>query len=193
MTTVTMTINDKTVSGEVDERTLLIEFIRDVGLLTGTHAGCYEARCGCCAVELNGKTVKSCNLLALQAQNGTIYTVESLSQQRVAPVIHITTQTLASVYKPLDAMSSNEVDLHPLQAAFHKCHALQCGFCTPGMLMVLKNFLEENPNPTRAEVRVAISGNLCRCTGYQHIVDAAMEAARVMRGEVSADRELEAI
>lgn len=193
MTTVTMTINDKTVSGEVDERTLLIEFIRDVGLLTGTHAGCYEARCGCCAIELNGKTVKSCNLLALQAQNGTIYTVESLSQQRVAPVTHITTQTLASVYKPLDAMSSNKVDLHPLQAAFHKCHALQCGFCTPGMLMVLKNFLEENPDPTRAEVRVAISGNLCRCTGYQHIVDAAMEAARVMRGEANADSELEAV
>ena len=193
MTTVTMTINDKTVSGEVDERTLLIEFIRDVGLLTGTHAGCYEARCGCCAVELNGKTVKSCNLLALQAQGGTIYTVESLSQQRVAPVTHITTQTLASVYKPLDAMSSNEVDLHPLQAAFHKCHALQCGFCTPGMLMVLKNFLEENPNPTRAEVRVAISGNLCRCTGYQHIVDAAMEAACVMRGEAKTAPELEAV
>lgn len=193
MTTVTMTINDKTVSGEVDERTLLIEFIRDVGLLTGTHAGCYEARCGCCAVELDGKTVKSCNLLALQAQNGTIYTVESLSQQRVTPVTHITTQTLASVYKPLDAMSSNEVDLHPLQAAFHKCHALQCGFCTPGMLMVLKNFLEENPNPTRAEVRVAISGNLCRCTGYQHIVDAAMEAARVMRGETKTAPELEAV
>ncbi len=191
MTKITMTINGKTVRGDVDERTLLIEFIRDVGHLTGTHAGCYEARCGCCAVDLNGATVKSCNVLALQAQDATIYTVESLSQQRVTPVTHITTQTLASVYKPLDAMSSNKVDLHPLQAAFHKCHALQCGFCTPGMLMVLKNFLEENPNPTRTEVRVAISGNLCRCTGYQHIVDAAMEAAQVMRGATETTPALE--
>lgn len=193
MTKVTMTINDVAVSGDVDERTLLIEFIRDVGHLTGTHAGCYEARCGCCAVELNGKTVKSCNLLALQAQDGAVYTVESLSQQRVAPVIHITTQTLASVYRPLDAMASNKVDLHPLQTAFHRCHALQCGFCTPGMLMVLKSFLEENPNPTRMEVREAISGNLCRCTGYQHIIDAAMEAAAVMRGESEAAPSLEAV
>jgi carbon-monoxide dehydrogenase small subunit len=193
MTTVTMAINDKAVSGDIDERTLLIEFIRDVGLLTGTHAGCYEARCGCCAVELNGQTVKSCNVLALQADKGSVYTVESLSQQRVAPVTHITTQTLASVYKPLDAMASNKVDLHPLQAAFHKCHALQCGFCTPGMLMVLKSFLEENPTPTRAEVRVAISGNLCRCTGYQHIIDAAMEAAEVLRKEKEATPALEAV
>ncbi|CCB63420.1 MULTISPECIES: (2Fe-2S)-binding protein [unclassified Hyphomicrobium] len=191
MTKITMTINGKPVMGDVDERTLLIDFIRDVGHLTGTHAGCYEARCGCCAVDLNGSTVKSCNLLALQAEGATVYTVESLSQQRVAPVTHITTQTLASVYKPLDAMSSHAVDLHPLQAAFHRCHALQCGFCTPGMLMVLKNFLEENPNPTRTEVRVAISGNLCRCTGYQHIVDAAMEAARVMRGEAETTSALE--
>jgi carbon-monoxide dehydrogenase small subunit len=183
MIKLSMNINGKTISADVDERMLLIEFIRDVGLLTGTHAGCYEARCGCCAVEMDGKTVKSCNLLALQAQGSEISTVEGLSKQRVAPISHITTQTLASVYKPLDAKASHMADLHPLQTAFHQCHALQCGFCTPGMLMVLKGFLDENPNPTRMEVREAISGNLCRCTGYQHIVDAAMRAAAVMRGE----------
>jgi carbon-monoxide dehydrogenase small subunit len=187
MSKISMKINGRTVSADVDERMLLIEFIRDVGLLTGTHAGCYEARCGCCAVEMNGATVKSCNVLALQAEDAEILTVEALSTQRVAPISHITTQTLASVYKPLDAKASHLADLHPLQTAFHECHALQCGFCTPGMLMVLKGFLEENPNPSRGEVREAISGNLCRCTGYQHIVDAAMRAAAVMRGETVDD------
>ncbi len=187
MTKISMKINGRTVSADVDERMLLIEFIRDVGLLTGTHAGCYEARCGCCAVEMDGATVKSCNVLALQAEGADILTVEALSRQRVAPISHITTQTLASVYKPLDAKASHITDLHPLQTAFHKCHALQCGFCTPGMLMVLKGFLEENPSPTRVEVREAISGNLCRCTGYQHIVDAAMRAAAMMRGETVDD------
>ena len=187
MTKISMKINGRTVSADVDERMLLIEFIRDVGLLTGTHAGCYEARCGCCAVEMDGATVKSCNVLALQAEGADILTVEALSRQRVAPISHITTQTLASVYKPLDAKASHITDLHPLQTAFHRCHALQCGFCTPGMLMVLKGFLEENPSPTRVEVREAISGNLCRCTGYQHIVDAAMRAAAMMRGETVDD------
>ena len=136
---------------------------------------------------MDGATVKSCNVLALQAEGADILTVEALSRQRVAPISHITTQTLASVYKPLDAKASHITDLHPLQTAFHKCHALQCGFCTPGMLMVLKGFLEENPSPTRVEVREAISGNLCRCTGYQHIVDAAMRAAAMMRGETVDD------
>jgi carbon-monoxide dehydrogenase small subunit len=180
MPRITININGRAVSSDIDERMLLIEFIRDVAGLTGTHAGCYEARCGCCAVELDGASVKSCNVLALQADGKSLSTVESLSQQRLAPVEHITTQSLAGVYVPLEAMSSNLEDLHPLQAAFHRCHALQCGFCTPGMLMVLKNFLAEHPRPTRQEVRAAISGNLCRCTGYQHIVDAAMEAAAIM-------------
>ena len=183
MTQVTMTVNGRSVSGDIDERTLLLEFIRDVAGHTGTHAGCYEARCGCCAVELDGETVKSCNMLALQAESCAVLTVESLSQQRLAPVEHITTQSLAAVYKPLDAIGAQATDLHPLQQAFHECHALQCGFCTPGMLMVLKSFLEHNPHPTRDEVRMAISGNLCRCTGYQHIVDAAMLAAERMHPE----------
>ena len=183
MAQATMTINGRNVSATIDERMLLLEFIRDVAGQTGTHAGCYEARCGCCAVELDGETVKSCNMLALQADGGTVLTVEGLSQQRLAAVEHITTQSLAAVYVPLEAMGSQKGDLHPLQQAFHECHALQCGFCTPGMLMVLKGFLKHNPRPTREEVRMAISGNLCRCTGYQHIVDAAMKAAEMMHPE----------
>ena len=185
MVQVTMQVNGRQVGANVDERTLLIDFIRDTAGLTGTHAGCLEARCGCCAVELDGQTVKSCNVLALQAAGCEVFTVESLAQQRLAPVEHITTQSLAAVYKPLEAMGSQAVDLHPLQEEFHNCHALQCGFCTPGMLMVLKGFLEQNPRPTREEVRMAISGNLCRCTGYQHIVDAAMRAVVRMHPEAA--------
>ncbi len=180
MVQISMQVNGKTVAGNIDERMLLIDFIRDVANLTGTHAGCLEARCGCCAVELDGMTVKSCNVLALQAEGSAVFTVESLSQQKLKPVDHITTQSLAGMYAPLEAIGSSEADLHPIQTAFHVCHALQCGFCTPGMLMVLKGFLEDNPAPTRDEVRLAISGNICRCTGYQHIVDAAMMAAESM-------------
>lgn len=181
MQTMTLTINGTEITAEVDERTLLLEFIRDVAGYTGTHNGCLEARCGCCAVEVDGDVVKSCNVLALQVAGHSVTTVEGLAPQRVAPLEHITTQSLAGVYRPLDALGAQYDDLHPLQAAFHECHALQCGFCTPGMLMVLKDYLEDNPEPTREDVRKAISGNLCRCTGYQHIVDAAMQAAETMR------------
>ena len=180
MVKVSIDVNGKSISCDIDERMLLIEFIRDVAGLTGTHAGCYEARCGCCVVDLDGDSVKSCNVLALQADGKAVQTVESLSQQRLSPLKHITTQSLAGVYVPLEAMASNTKDLHPLQLAFHRCHALQCGFCTPGMLMVLKGYLAEENNPTRDQVRTAIAGNLCRCTGYQHIVDAAMQAAAIM-------------
>jgi carbon-monoxide dehydrogenase small subunit len=175
-------INGRLVTAEVDERLLLLEFIRDVAGLTGTHNGCLEARCGCCAVELDGKIVKSCNVLACQAAGRSVNTVESLCTRRLTPVLHITTQTLARVYKPLEQVGVDDNFLHPLQEAFHRLHALQCGFCTPGMLMVLKNFLDENPCPTREQVRLAISGNLCRCTGYHNIVDAAMDAAAVLAG-----------
>ncbi|MCW2943743.1 MAG: hypothetical protein JWR24_460 [Actinoallomurus sp.] len=181
MQQITLTINGKSVTAEVDERTLLLEFIRDVAGYTGTHNGCMEARCGCCAVEVDGEIVKSCNVLALQVAGRSVTTVEGLSPQRLRPLEHITTQSLAGVYKPLDALGADAKDLHPLQSAFHRKHALQCGFCTPGMLMVLKDYLEDNPEPTREDVRRAISGNLCRCTGYQHIVDAAMDAAQQMR------------
>jgi carbon-monoxide dehydrogenase small subunit len=178
---ISLTVNGKDVTATVDERTLLLEFVRDVAGYTGTHNGCLEARCGCCAVEVDGAVVKSCNVLALQVAGSSVTTVEGLSPQRVRPVEHITTQSLANVYEPLSALSGHADDLHPLQAAFHRRHALQCGFCTPGMLMVLRDFLAENPDPSRTEVRGAICGNLCRCTGYQHIVDAAMEAAEEMR------------
>jgi len=187
MPDVTITINGRAVTAAIDERMLLLEFIREVAGLTGTHNGCMEARCGCCAVELNGGIVKSCNVLALQAAGGAVSTVEGLSPRQLHPVEHITTQTLAGVFKPLDALGANPKTFHPLQEAFHRRHALQCGFCTPGMLMVLKSYLEENPNPTRDDVRRAILGNLCRCTGYQHIIDAAMDAAAVMAGGKAGD------
>jgi carbon-monoxide dehydrogenase small subunit len=183
MPEIAISINGRIVRADVDERLLLLEFIREVAGFTGTHNGCLEARFGCCAVELDGMIVKSCNVLARQAAGRSVATVESLTPLGTVPVEHITTQTLAGVYKPLESIGADGKHMHPLQQAFHRCHALQCGFCTPGMLMVLKNFLAETPNPTRAEVRRAISGNLCRSTGYQHIVDAAMEAAAVLRGE----------
>lgn len=185
MQQITITINGSEVSAEIDERTLLLEFIRDVAGLTGTHNGCLEARCGCCAVEVDGEIVKSCNVLAVQVAGSSVSTVEGLSPQRLTPLEHITTQSLANVYRPLSALGADAATLHPLQASFHRKHALQCGFCTPGMLMVLTNYLKENTDPTREDIRRAISGNLCRCTGYQHIVDAAMDAAQAMRLEAS--------
>lgn len=180
MTEIAIEINGRVVAAEIDDRLLLLEFIRDMAGLTGTHNGCMEARCGCCAVELDGKIVKSCNVLARQAAGKRVSTVEGLSPQHVRPVEHITTQSLAGIYKPLDALGVDTKAFHPLQQAFHECHALQCGFCTPGMLMVLNNFLRKCPDPTRDQVRHAIAGNLCRCTGYQHIVDAAMMAATAL-------------
>jgi carbon-monoxide dehydrogenase small subunit len=183
MQEVTITINGRAVTASVDERTLLLEFVRDVAGDTGTHNGCLEARCGCCAIEVDGDIVKSCNVLAVQADGRMVTTIEGLAPQRLTPLEHVTTQSLAGMYQPLDVMGADAADLHPLQAAFHRKHAVQCGFCTPGMVMVLKNYLEENPDPSRAEVRRAMAGNLCRCTGYQHIVDAVMDAAGEMRGE----------
>lgn len=185
MQDVTITVNGTEVTADIDERTLLLEYIRDVAGLTGTHNGCLEARCGCCSVEVDGDIVKSCNVLALQVNGKSVTTIEGLSPQRLRPVEHITSQSLAGMYEPLEVLGADANDLHPVQAAFHKCHALQCGFCTPGMVMVLKNYLEENPEPTRDDVRTAIAGNLCRCTGYQHIIDAGMQAAEQMRAGCS--------
>lgn len=191
MQDVTITINGTDVTGHIDERTLLLEFIRDVAGQTGTHNGCMEARCGCCSVEVDGAIVKSCNVLALQVAGRSVTTIEGLSPQRLRPVEQITSQSLAGMYAPLEAMGADVNDLHPVQVAFHKCHALQCGFCTPGMVMVIKNYLEENPTPTRDQMRTAIAGNLCRCTGYQHIIDAGMMAAEDMRSQ-TATSELQA-
>lgn len=140
---------------EVEARLLLSDFLRHELGLTGTHVGCEHGVCGACTVLFDGEPVRSCLLLAVQADGHVIETVEGL-----AP---------------------SEAELHPLQRAFWEKHGLQCGYCTPGMLMVLKVFLAEHPNPTEEEIREAISGNLCRCTGYQNIVEAALYAAQLMR------------
>lgn len=149
--TVTITINDETFTQSVPIRMPLVDFIRDVASLTGTHIGCtYEGVCGACTVQLDGTAVKSCLMLAVQADGRAITTVEGLARNG---------------------------ELSPLQAAFTDHHALQCGFCTSGILMNMDEFLKRNPNPTDDEIRRALVGNLCRCTGYAHIVDAVRDAA----------------
>ncbi len=140
-----VTVNGKSYQQTIDPRTLLSDFLRNDLGLTGTHVGCEHGVCGACTVLLDGKSVRSCLLFAPQVHNQEVLTVEGLGT--------------------ID-------DLHPLQEAFREAHALQCGFCTPGILTTLVPYLEENPNPTEEEIREAISGNLCRCTGYQHIIDA---------------------
>ena len=158
---VAVTVNGRRYERAVEPRLLLSDFLRrDLGL-TGTHVGCEHGVCGACTVLLDGEPVRSCLLLAVQADGHELATVEGL-----AP---------------------GPDRLHPLQEAFWECHALQCGFCTPGFLMTLVPFLEENPDPSEDEIRHALSGNLCRCTGYQHIVDAvlrAKEKARAAPAEV---------
>ena len=153
MAKVTLTVNGRTVSGECEDRTLLVHFIREKLGLTGTHVGCDTTQCGTCVVHMDGKSIKSCSILAVQASGSSITTIEGLS-------------------------SGGE--LHPVQAAFKEHHGLQCGFCTPGMLMRAYRFLQENPNPTEAEIRMGMSGNLCRCTGYQNIVKAVQQGAAAM-------------
>jgi carbon-monoxide dehydrogenase small subunit len=148
---VSVTVNGTSHQREVEPRLLLSDFLRhDLGL-TGTHVGCEHGVCGACTILLDGEPVRSCLMLAVQADGHQLTTVEGLAP---APG-----------------------ELHPLQQAFWEAHGLQCGFCTPGFLMTLVPFLEENPSPTEDEVRHALSGNLCRCTGYQHIVDAVLLAA----------------
>ncbi len=143
---VTVTINGSTYEREIVARLLLSDFIRHELGLTGTHVGCEHGVCGACTVQLDGQAARSCLMFAVQANNRHITTVEGLT--------------------------TSQDQLHPLQAAFREAHGLQCGFCTPGILMTLLPFLEENPHPSEHEIRTALSGNLCRCTGYQHIVDA---------------------
>ena len=173
-----VTINGRPFEAEVDERTLLVELLRDEADLTGTHAGCWEARCGCCAVLVNGGAVKSCNVLALQVDGADITTVEGLAEERLVP--------FGESAEPQSFIEARTIDvdtLHPLQAAFRDHGAVQCGFCTPGMLMVLIDLLDRNPDPNEEQVREAIRGNLCRCTGYQKIIDATLDAAGRLRGE----------
>jgi carbon-monoxide dehydrogenase small subunit len=155
MSTVSMKVNGKPVSADVDSRTLLVQFLREALRLTGTHVGCDTSQCGACVVHLDGKAVKSCTTLALSCEGAEVMTIEGL-----APVGGA---------------------LHPMQAAFREFHALQCGFCTPGMLIAAMDFLNTNPSPSEDEVREALSAVLCRCTGYQNIVKAVMVAAARMR------------
>lgn len=149
-----VTVNGRTVEREVPARMLLSDFIRQELQLTGTHVGCEHGVCGACTVILDGRTTRSCLTFAVQVDGAEISTVESLGTVN---------------------------NLHPLQAAFWEKHGLQCGFCTPGMLLTAKELLARNPDPTREEVADAISGNLCRCTGYQTIIDSIMAAAETLR------------
>jgi carbon-monoxide dehydrogenase small subunit len=148
-------VNGDTIQADVDVRLTLVDFLRYSAHLTGTHVGCEHGVCGACTVLVDGCSTRSCLMLAVQANGRNVTTVEGLADE--------------------------DGTLHPLQAAFRQHHALQCGFCTPGMLTTLMELLEENPDPSEGEVREAISGNLCRCTGYNSIVAAALSAARVMR------------
>jgi len=149
-TEITLTVNGRKVAKAVEPRTLLVHFLREELSLTGTHIGCETSHCGACTVDLDGKSVKSCTLFAVQANGSQVLTVEGLAQGG---------------------------KLHPLQEGFHQEHGLQCGFCTPGMMIRAHRLLADNPSPSEAEIRAGMSGNLCRCTGYQNIVKAVQYAA----------------
>ena len=151
--TITVTVNGTAHTAEVEQRTLLVHFLRETLNLTGTHIGCDTSTCGCCTVHLDGETVLSCSLLAVQADGGAVRTVEGLEQNG---------------------------ELHPIQRAFHENHGLQCGFCTPGMMMSALGVIEQHPDASDDEIREALEGNLCRCTGYQNIVAAVRSAADEM-------------
>ena len=149
---VSMTVNGKSVTASIDPRTLLSQFIREQLQLTGTHVGCDTAQCGACTIHLNGRAVKSCSMLAAQAGGAAITTIEGLA-------------------------SGADGKMHPMQEAFRDCHGLQCGFCTPGMVMSACQLLADNPKPTEAEIRAGLEGNICRCTGYHNIVRAVQQVA----------------
>ena len=160
---ITLTVNGKTHSREVEPRLLLSDFLRHELGLTGTHVGCEHGVCGACTILLDGEAMRSCLMFAVQADGHEISTVEGLAPASSTHVL------------------AGEMSLHPLQQAFWEAHGLQCGYCTPGILITLVPFLRDNPDPTEEEIRHALSGNLCRCTGYQHIVDAVKLAAEKMR------------
>jgi aerobic carbon-monoxide dehydrogenase small subunit len=162
MTSLKVRVNGKDVAKDVEPRLLLVHFIRDVLDLTGTHVGCDTTNCGACTILLDGKSVKSCTMFAVQADGREITTIEG--------------------------MQAADGELHPIQKAFWENHGLQCGYCTPGMVMQAAWLLRENPDPTEREIRLGISGNLCRCTGYQNIVKSIEEAAKTMRSGEKARR-----
>ncbi|MGE5767890.1 MAG: (2Fe-2S)-binding protein [Bacteroidota bacterium] len=155
MPRVSMTVNGRAVSGEVEGRTLLVQFLREHLHLTGTHVGCDTSQCGACVVHVDGESVKSCTMLALQADGTQVTTIEGLAKNG---------------------------ELHPVQAAFREHHGLQCGFCTPGMVMSAVDLLKHNPKPDEDEIREWLEGNICRCTGYHNIVKAIQSAASSMKG-----------
>ncbi|HXV08781.1 MAG TPA: (2Fe-2S)-binding protein [Burkholderiales bacterium] len=150
-----MTVNGRPVSAEVETRTLLVNFIREQLRLTGTHVGCDTAQCGACTIHMNGKAVKCCNMLAIQAEGAQIVTIEGVA--------------------------AADGKLHPMQEAFREHHGLQCGFCTPGMVMSAIDLVRNHPNPSEETVRAELDGNLCRCTGYHNIVKAVQAGAKAMR------------
>ncbi|HVI90505.1 MAG TPA: (2Fe-2S)-binding protein [Dongiaceae bacterium] len=155
MPTVRMTVNGRAVSGEVEGRTLLVHFLRDQLRLTGTHVGCDTSQCGACVVHVDGTSVKSCTLLAVQAEGAQVTTIEGLAKGD---------------------------ELHPMQAAFKEHHGLQCGYCTPGMVMSAIDLVKNNPTISEAEIREGLEGNICRCTGYHNIVKAVKAGAQAMKG-----------
>jgi carbon-monoxide dehydrogenase small subunit len=150
-----MTVNGRAVTGEVEARTLLVQFLRDQLRLTGTHVGCDTSQCGACVVHVDGSSVKSCTLLAVQADGATVTTIEGLAKGD---------------------------ELHPMQAAFKEHHGLQCGFCTPGMVMSAIDLVKNNPGITEQQIRDGLEGNICRCTGYHNIVKAVKAGAQAMKG-----------
>ena len=153
MTNVNLTLNGKAVSADVPDNTLLVSFIRETMALTGTHVGCDTSQCGACVVHLNGESVKSCTMLAVAAEGAEITTIEGIGRAE---------------------------SLHPMQQAFHENHGLQCGFCTPGMVMSAIELVEKNPNPSEQDVREGLEGNICRCTGYHNIVKSVQAGAQKM-------------
>jgi carbon-monoxide dehydrogenase small subunit len=152
---ISMTVNGAARTGDVEPRTLLVQFLREQLRLTGTNIGCDTSSCGACTVHVNGEAVKSCTMLAAQADGMDVLTIEGLA---------------------------SDGELHPMQQAFMENHGLQCGYCTPGMIMAATSLLREHPNPTEAEVRIGLEGNLCRCTGYHNIVKAILAAAEAAAG-----------
>ena len=160
MRTINLTLNGAAVEAEVEERTLLVHFLREARDLTGTHIGCDTGHCGACTVDLDGRSVKSCMVLAVQADGTEVMTIEGLATNG---------------------------ELHPLQQGFMEEHGLQCGFCTPGMLLRSYRLLEENPDPSEDEIRAGLAGNLCRCTGYQNIVKAVRNAALKLKEQEGAE------
>jgi len=156
---VAMVVNGRNVTAEVDERTLLVEFLRRDLRLTGTHVGCDTSQCGACVVHVDGRAIKSCTMLAVQASGSAVTTIEGLG---------------------------SGTQLHAVQEAFRNCHGLQCGYCTPGMIMTAVELLKRNPNPSEHQIREGLEGNICRCTGYHNIVKAIASAAKVLQATAAA-------